>query len=230
MKPPDWFPNWAGETAIVVASGPSAAEQPLALAKGKARFIVVNTSWKLAPWADILYAGDFPWWRAYDGCPEFQGLKITIDRRASDRQEHPDWNVVHLRCEKNTDELLLNPKGLIGWGMNSGFGAVNIAAQLDVKNIILVGYDMSLHAGSHWHGVHLPRMGNPRESQLPRWRRAMERAAPILEAKGISVYNTSQLSALRKFRKTTFAEALGECLGLDSSSDDASHGFDSSVD
>ena len=208
---PDWFPSWAGETVVIVASGPSAKDQPLELARGKTRFIAINTSWQLCPWADMLYGCDFGWWKAYDGCPEFKGLKVTIDRRASDRQEHPDWGVFHLRCEKNTDKLLLEPKGLLGWGSHSGFGALNIAAQLDVKNIILVGFDMSLDVAAHWHGVHPDRMGNPRQSQLHRWRTSMDRAAPILAEAGITVYNCSPLSALTKYQKVTFAEALGEC-------------------
>lgn len=208
MKPPDWFPDWAGETVVIVASGPSAKDQPLELARDKARFIVVNSSWQLAPWADMLYACDYRWWNAVNGCPEFTGLKVSIDTRATDRGQHPEWNVLRVRCDKTHDNLELERPGMIGWGGNSGFGAINIAAQLGVAKIILVGFDMSLHAGLHWHGIHPPKLGNPRELQLPRWRRAIDRAAEKLVEAKISVYNASPYSKLRAFPKLSFEAAL----------------------
>jgi hypothetical protein len=76
---PDWFPDWQGETVVIVAGGPSAATVNLECAKGRAKFIVINKAWKLAPWADALYAADFAWWGVNNGAPEFQGLKISQD-------------------------------------------------------------------------------------------------------------------------------------------------------
>lgn len=206
--PPDWFPDWRGETAVIVASGPSAKDQPLESARGRCRFIAVNQSWELAPWADILYGCDFRWWKAHDGVPKFEGLKVCIDVNATVKDENNKrWGVQHIICEKNTDELLLHA-GKIGWGANSGFGAINIAAQLHVSSIILVGFDMSLHAGEHWHGIHPPKLGNPRESQLPRWRRSVDNAAPILAEIGIKVWNTALISGLKAYPQLTFSEAL----------------------
>jgi hypothetical protein len=75
---PDWYPDWSGETVVIVAGGPSAADIPLDKARGNAKFITVNDSWKLAPWADALFAG-FSWWAVNHGVPAFQGLKISQD-------------------------------------------------------------------------------------------------------------------------------------------------------
>ena len=123
------------------------------------------------PWADMLYACDYRWWRYSDGWKDFQGLRVCLDPRACDPKQHPDWNVRLIRCEKNTDDLLIpgHPKyrpGMIGWGSNSGFGAVNIAVQRGVKSIILVGFDLNLALGSHWHGAHPGKLGNPREASI----------------------------------------------------------------
>ena len=76
---PEWFPCWRGETAVIVAGGPSAAGVPLEVARGQAKFIVINDSWRLAPWADALYASDFAWWGVNHGAPAFRGLKISQD-------------------------------------------------------------------------------------------------------------------------------------------------------
>jgi hypothetical protein len=78
-KRPDWFPDWRGETVVTVAGGSRAATVNLECAKGRAKFIAINDSWKLAPWSDVLYAEDFPWWGVNHGAPAFRGLKISRD-------------------------------------------------------------------------------------------------------------------------------------------------------
>jgi hypothetical protein len=52
------------------------------LAKGRAKVIAINNSWRLAPWADALYGCDYTWWHANRGVPEFAGLKISQDAGA----------------------------------------------------------------------------------------------------------------------------------------------------
>jgi hypothetical protein len=47
-KRPDWFPDWRGETVVTVAGGSRAATVNLECAKGRAKFIAINDSWKLA--------------------------------------------------------------------------------------------------------------------------------------------------------------------------------------
>jgi hypothetical protein len=68
------WPNWAGETAVIVGTGPSAKDAPLELARGRAKVFVIKGSYKLAPWADALYGLDQGWWIAHQGVPQFQGL------------------------------------------------------------------------------------------------------------------------------------------------------------
>ena len=52
--------QWAGDTCCILATGPSLTPAQAEYAKGKARVIAVNDAWRLAPWADILYACDAP--------------------------------------------------------------------------------------------------------------------------------------------------------------------------
>ncbi|WP_246765270.1 hypothetical protein [Aminobacter sp. SR38] len=204
---PAWFPWWRGETVVLVASGPSAKDVPLDLAKGSARFIAINNSWQLAPWADVLYACDGAWWKNANGCPEFGGLKLTIDRRTT--QEH-DWGVRRVECSKGSDMLELRKINTIGWGGNSGFGALNLAIQFGASKIILVGYDMTVSYGAHWHGEHPSHMNNPRPGNVERWRRAIDNAAKQIEPLGIKVINCSPISKLQNYPRMTFQEALEE--------------------
>lgn len=98
--------------------------------------------------------------------------------------------------------------GVIGGGGNSGFQAVNLAAQFGVREIILVGFDMHLGDGVHWHGRHPPGLNNPRASTVARWRERLDAQAARLARLGITVLNASPTSALTAFPKTTLEAAL----------------------
>lgn len=214
MKP-EWFPDWTGETCVIVAGGPSASTVDLSLARGKCRVIVINASWRLAPWADVLYACDDSFWRTYDGVPEFKGLKVTQDSLAIARfcnrsfnGEPPGTGIKQITTERRNDHLVLDRPGIVGWGGNSGFHALNLAAQFGAKRILLVGYDMRLDRGMHWFGVYPKSMNNPIERNVERWRRVVDAAAPVLRSKGISVINCSAVSKLQSYIKRDFAAAV----------------------
>jgi hypothetical protein len=197
------LPNWRDATAVIVASGPSASSVPLELAKGH-RFIAVNSSWRLCPWADAVYAADFTWWNHCQGLPEFKGLKFTADGRAA-----KTWpSIEHVPIRKGTDMLIFDPPGTIGWGGNSGFQSINIAAQSGVTKIILVGFDMTLDGGTHWHGDHPKGMNNPRPGNIGRWRKAVDGAYRQLTERGVTAINCSPVSALQNYPKMSLREAL----------------------
>lgn len=205
MKP-EWYPDWSGQTAILVASGPSAKDIPLDLAKGKARVITINNSWMLAPWADQLHACDFSWWERFEGVPEFTGLKTCSEYRCTHR---PEWGVHFIQVTKGDDRINFTEMGKVGWGGNSGFHALNMAIQFGAKRILLVGYDMTITYGIHWHGPH-PSGHNPRNTTIQRWRRAFEAAAKSIKARGVEVINCSHISTLTQYPKMSFEDALYE--------------------
>jgi len=190
------WPNWSGETVVIVASGPSAKDAPLEMAKGNAKFVAINESWRLCPWADMLYACDGAWWRANSGLPGFAALKVTQEQRAAD-----DFGLLKVKVAHGCDVMLFNEFGTLGSGSNSGFQALNLAAQLGAKRALLVGYDMSLSAGIHWHGFHGVGLNNPTENLVKRWT-AARWSVPI------DVVNCCLSSALDAFPKMTFEEAL----------------------
>ena len=98
--------------------------------------------------------------------------------------------------------------GRIGWARNSGFQAVNMAANFGADRIVLVGFDMTLSGGSHWHGDHGQGLSNPTERRVSEWRRDMDAAAFDLERAGVEVINASPVSALRNYRKVPLVEAV----------------------
>lgn len=205
MSLPEWWPDWKGDACIIVGSGPSAKDVSLAEAKEDARFIAINESWRLAPWADILFGCDFAWWKYRKGCPEFGGLKLSTDIKVSGC---PEWNVQRVGLNKGSDLLELEKIGTVGWGGNSGFHCLNLAVQFECAKVLLVGFDMTVSKGEHWHGRHPAGLNNPTRGNVERWRRAIDGAAKKIEERGVKVINCSPVSALRNYPKMSLVEAL----------------------
>lgn len=204
-KAPSWYPAWKGETITIVAAGPSAPDVNLDAGIGHTKFVAINNSWKLCPWADAIYAADYEWWvHNRQHVPKDKRLKICVDPRILAY----NWGVTYLQCEKPDDNLLLSSPGVVGWGGNSGFNCLNWVAQLSPSKIIFVGFDMTREFGMHWHQAHGAGLSNPTNHNIFRWRRAVDRAAKPLREAGISVLNCSPISRLINYPRMRFEEAL----------------------
>ncbi len=198
---PDWFPDWRGQAALIIASGPSAAQADLAIARS-CRAIAVNNSYALHPQADVLYACDARWWRAHVDARGFAGLKVTSDSIAALR-----YGLRRVRIER-INKLCLDDDDFIGGGGNSGFQALNLAVKFGAEKIILIGFDMHLAGGVHWHGCHGGDLKNPQEATLARWRAVLDMVADQTREAGVRVINASPTSALSAYPKMSLEDAL----------------------
>lgn len=161
---------------------------------------------RLAPWADVVYGCDGPWWRFRNGLPEFSGVKLSNDTPACTayRDLHKVEVLDHNKLEFSTP-------GVLGTGGNSGFQAINLAAQFGVNRILLIGFDMNATAALHWYGRNTWRgANNPAVSNFMRWRDAIFAQAPVLKAMGIDVVNASRESALTCFVHKPIEQALSD--------------------
>lgn len=206
MLAPSW-PDWTGETAVIVATGPSAKHADLEQVRGYARFIAIKSSWQLCPWADVLYGVDRQWWMANNGAPEFRGLKVSASPTVC--RVYPGVRQVKLKSQAR---VLTGVTGVVGCGLrtgggHSGFQAINLAVQFGVTRIALVGFDMHLNNGAHWHkeghGV-----GKADAKRTNQWREEMDPVAEQFERMGIEVINTSMDSALKAYRKMPLPQAV----------------------
>lgn len=107
--------------------------------------------------------------------------------------------------------MVFDTPGEIGWGSNGGFQAINLAVAFGATTVLLVGYDMSLERGIHWHGRHEAGLNNPKQSSVEKWRRELDAQAPILEAMGVDVAVASPHSRLTAYRREPLLEALARC-------------------
>lgn len=202
----DW-PDWTGETAIIIGTGPSATECDLATVEGRARVFAIKSSWRLAPFADALYGLDKGWWVANRGVPQFKGWKFSPSPTIC--RVYPSIREVRLKSKAS---LLIGETGIIGCGLqtgggHSGFQAMNLAIQFGARRILLVGFDMRMDRGAHWK-PHDPGVGKPDASRIESWRRAMDACAAQITALGVDVINCSMASALTAYRKVPLLEAL----------------------
>ena len=200
------WPDWTGQPVVVVASGPSAAACDLEPIRGRARVIVVNSSWRLAPWADVLYASDGPWWASCAPAPaEFTGLRATRSDDPVAGAQRVGMNI-GLGLQPGQTGFVVRP-AQIGWFDNSGAEAANLAIMLGSRRIALVGFDMHTRAGVHWHGEHGGDLRNPDDATLAAAAMALDSAAPSAAAAGVEIVNAAADSRLQAYRKMAWPDA-----------------------
>ena len=207
MLPPFFmFEQWSsiprlfdGETVACIASGQSLTREDCERCR-ELRVIVVNDAYRLAPWADVLYAADGPWWDHKRGVPEFDGIKVTCTVEAAKR-----WGLKHVAV-RNTQGGLpyrgvsLDPSFLVSGG-NSGFQAFNLAVLFGAKRIVLLGYDMR---GTHFFGEHPSPL---RKTQsFEKWIARFSTVPAML--KGVEVINCTRETALKCFPMARLEEVL----------------------
>jgi hypothetical protein len=186
---------WPQGTIVCVGTGPSLTADDVEYVRGKAdAVIVVNDAYKLAPWADVLYACDSKWWDWHKGVPAFQGLKYTLQSRAA------KWPGVQVLTHRGESGLDLDPSA-VRTGKNSGYQAINVAVHLGARRVILLGYDMR---GTHWFGNHPDGSKPPFALCLTYFQTLVE---PLHEA-GVEVINCTRKTALTMFPQMTLQEAL----------------------
>lgn len=198
---------WDGETAVLIAGGPSLTQAQCDHVRGTARVLAINDAYRLAPWCDALYFCDGKWWDWHKDRPEFAALtciRATLDQRAAETDRSLKW----LR-NTGRDGLEVEPTGL-RTGRNSGYQAINLAVHLGARRIVLLGYDMKLGADGrdHWFGTHPQgRVMTPHHFAnifLPAFATL---AAPLAE-RGIEMVNATPGSALDVWPVKTLADCL----------------------
>lgn len=195
------MPDWRGMTAVICATGPSFKPDGL-VPHGTRKFIAVNNAWTVLPWANVLYACDYLWWRQHFDAARrvFAGQMWTQDRSAAER-----WPFLHHVKHQAGEGLglkMLNTNG------NSGMGAINLAYLFGARRILLVGFDMKLgpNGERHCHPDHpKPLVQN---QTFDEWIHKGAKLARDLKTQGCTVLNCTPNSALTCFPMSTIEQEL----------------------
>lgn len=185
--------NAVCDTFVLIGGGPSLTQADVDAVRGHARVIAINDAYKLAPWADVLYAADRQWIDWHDGVPSFSGPKYSIEGGHTPATTRPEWAVL-----RNTGLVGLEraPGGLRA-GFNGGYQAINLAVHLGARRILLLGYDMAPadDGREHW----FPDPPDRRRSPYEQMRSAFDTLVEPLAELGITVINCSRETALLTF-------------------------------
>ena len=205
--------DWTGETAVCIGGGASLTKDQVDKVKGL-KVIAVNDAYKIAPWADILYACDRRWWDWHKGVINFQGYRLqhyyeSYVKGQSSIKPYPGINIIL----SDGSEGFSDRPARIRHGGNSGYQALHIAMKMKAKRIILLGYDMHMKTGKvHWFGNH-PGGGS---SKLDRdryigWMKKFPALQEAAERLNIEIINCTPGSALECFKKRELDATLSDC-------------------
>lgn len=198
-------PDWAGETAYILAGGTSVTKEDIDLLAGQ-HVVVVNQSYEKCLHAEILFFADERWWtkevrRKGNSLAEFKGHICTISRIAKGpqlkrlRRVVPELQGIAAKCDS------------VAMQWTSALAAVNIAVHRGASRIVLLGCDNKDGANGrvHHHAEYeWPRVPNTWKAKMDNWSRAVE----PLEERGVKVYNASPISTLPWWPKITMADAV----------------------
>lgn len=150
--------------------------------KTSQKVVAVNTSFRIAPFADYVFAMDLKWWERYRD-------EVPAEKRISSGKIP---NVRKVPC--------MNPG-------NSGAGAIGLAHFWGAKRIILLGYDCKKIDGMvHHHGDHPKGLGNA--GSMPLWPTQFAQLANRMKRCKIDIINCSPDSALNFWPRMSLEEAL----------------------
>lgn len=201
------FPHhWQGETVAILANGPTLCQTDIEKLKGRCRVIAINDSYRLCPWADVLYGADWDWWQHHEYAQGFDGERWTVN------MGKPGWARLAysngLKVIKGIKEVRLSDdRETLYTGNNGAFQAMNLAIMSGAKKIILLGVDMQhIDGKSHWFGDHPKKLKQTRNFGI--FRECFRKVRRELELRGIEVVNCSPRTTLNCFRKEKLDEVL----------------------
>lgn len=196
------WPDWTGQTAVCIATGPSLTQQQVEIVKrSSVRSIGINDVGLRNQWVDIWYAADYQFWKHYSTTAETSdSLKVCAER---DAIKH---GLVDLFLNVNDREKALRyTPGYALHGEHSGFQALQLAISIGATKVVLVGYDckpkgqLTNYFGTKCASLH-------RHSDYKNWPLHYDRLAI---PDGVEVLNATTDSAITAYPKVELESVLG---------------------
>ena len=197
-------PDWCGEIAFVLASGPSMSEVIAAKVRPH-RTIVVNSTVLIAPWSDIWFFTDTGVYQRHkDMVRRFAGRVVSMSKRA--KREQPD--IVSRITGQWMDDFPGEGSQAVRQGRSSGQTAISIAVAHRPLIVGLLGFDMRLVDGrEHHHGEY---KGQLRDVALyeREFVPALKGWCDTARAVGVEIINCTPGSAVTEFPFADLDEVL----------------------
>lgn len=221
---------WEGGRCIIIGGGPSMLSQfnisPELVARVRDRsdptgpdayssymepihgehVIGVNDAYLIGTWIDVCHFGDGGWYRVHrERLAAWPNLKVTHCPAFADDRLASREGIKYLRRDPDKKlGLSQNPRRL-SWNFNTGSSAIGLAVHFGVRQIILLGFDMSHEgAATHWHFGH----GHGPRKTYARFLRGMPVIAKDARVMGVEIINCSPGTAIADFPATNLNEIL----------------------
>lgn len=200
---------WPNSTIFILGGGPSIKNLDLTKIQGKWPIIGCNMAFLDYPWIDVMYFGDCKvhmWISGQDNgkyteqFDAFQGLKVSC---CPDTREDPRIHALfrHLKG-------IIRERRSIGWNLNTGGSAINLAYHFGARRIVLLGFDMKqINNRQNFHDYNLEKDKHPDEN-YKKFIRYFERIAKDAKELELEVINATPGSALPYFPIISYEEVL----------------------
>jgi len=184
-------PDWTDLTAVVVCSGPSLTAEDCEMVRESGhKVIVTNTSFRVAPWADVVFGYDSAWWDVHADELDregFAGYRYSMQSKAR-------------------SATALAGLGWIPQVGNSGACALALAVRFGARKVILLGADCKVGDRAHWHEDHPAPLRNA--ASVINWPAQFQKAADFAKSNGVDVVNCSRDTALGCIRRGLLEDEL----------------------
>jgi hypothetical protein len=193
--------EWIGETAFVIAGGPSVTQEMVDRLRGR-KVIAIKLSVEKAPWADFLFFADPKWFTVHKQIVKSFGQRVVTTADIKD----------HCLClQKSVPFAFQTAPTALAVQRTSTTGAINLAAHLGARRIVLLGVDGKVGPEpghrTHHHTPHaLPK--KPAAQVFQDQRRDLEACVEPLKRLGIECFNANRDSAMRMFPFIDLNQAL----------------------
>lgn len=178
--------KWAGQTVVVIASGPSLTQADCDLVERSGlTTIAVNCAWEYARFCDAIYAGDLAWWAEYS-----PGIDITAEKYTLSANAASVFGLIRHVSKR-------------AQGYNSGLLAIEMACHFGAEKVLMLGFDASVENGIHFHGRH-ESLANPDPRRCGLWLGYFEALAKDHK----NIINCSRQTALTCFPRQSLESAL----------------------
>ena len=199
---PFWTPEtkWKDEDVFIIGGGTSLETFDWELLRPDDILTIgCNDAYLRGPdICNICFFGDVVWWRNHRwGLETYResGEGVVFTHCNQLQKDRTSWLWMMNRMPRG---LHLNA---LGWGKNTGIGAVNLALLLGAKRVFLLGFDMHLTNGkANWHQNTLVK---PDKKTYPVFIKGFAQVARDLKSKfpGREIFNITNDSSLDMFPK-----------------------------
>jgi len=169
--------------------------------------IGTNMAYLLGELVDVLLFGDSPFFRTHHvGINAFPGLKVSCAQLRNDFREHQK-NIQIINKNVSRFGIDIAKRDRIRWNSHTGGAAISLAASLGVKEIYLLGFDMTADekGRTHWHGEY---KHQTKQKTFDNFQKSFQVIVKDAKKLGIKIVNVNPDSAIKQFPKVTFQTVL----------------------